>query len=315
MLDAWQEFVKGKRSRNDVLAFERDLAANLLGLHERLADLSYRHGPYERFAVCDPKPRIIHKATVADRVLHRALHRKLYPFFDRTFIADSFSCRDGKGTHRAVVRFAAMARQASRNHRRTVWVLKGDIRKFFASIDHSVLMDLIGGRIVDERVVWLIGRVVRSHDSGANGVGLPLGNLTSQLFANVYLNELDQFVKHRLKAGHYVRYADDFAILSPDKEWLALSRTVIEDFLVGKLRLRLHPGKVTISSFASGVDFLGWVHFPGHRVLRTSTRRRMLRAVHDRASAPVTASYLGLLKHGNAKKLSGVVGTVSDNGR
>jgi retron-type reverse transcriptase len=297
LLEAWQEFAAGKRSRPDVLEFERDLAGNLIRLHERLADFSYRHGPYERFAVADPKPRVIHKAAVADRVLHRALYRKLYPFFDRTFIADSFSCREGKGTHAAIARFASLARRASGNHRRTVWALKCDIRRFFASIDHGVLMRLVGGRVADGRVAWLVGQVVGSHCSSAPGVGLPLGNLTSQLFANVYLNELDRFVKHRLKARHYVRYADDFVLLSPDRARLEAVLPRVEAFLRDELRLRLHPDKVSIFTVASGVDFLG------HRVLRTATKRRMFSAVSGCSDEAVVASYRGMLKHGNAEKL------------
>jgi RNA-directed DNA polymerase len=304
LLEAWREFLRGKRSRLDVQQFECELMENLIGLHERLADFSYQHGPYDEFRVADPKPRVIHKATVADRVLHRALYRKLYPFFDRTFIADSFSCRLGKGTHRAMDRFTDMARQVSHNHRHTAWVLQCDIRKFFASIDHRILLQLVGERITSVRLVWLVAQVVRSHHSVAPDTGLPLGNLTSQLFANVYLNELDQFVKHRLKVRHYVRYADDFAILSLDKKWLVKSvLPQVEAFLLSGLRLRLHPEKVTIKTIASGADFLGWVHFPDHRILRTVTARRMREAVAMADNQAAIDSYRGLLRHGNARKI------------
>lgn len=293
--------------REDVLAFERNLADNLLILQEGLADFSYRHGPYERFMVNDPKPRVIHKATVADRVVHRALYRHLYPFFDRVFIADSYSCRLGKGMHLAIEHFRRMAGQASHNHRKTIWVLKGDIRKFFASIDHDVLRSLLRERVVDERVHWLASQVIRSHDSGRPGVGLPLGNLTSQLFANVYLNELDQFVKHRLKGHFYVRYADDFVVMSEDRSYLEATRRQVEDFLWNRLRLQLHPDKVSIMTAASGVDFLGWVHFPDHRVLRAATRDRMMRNMMDGMSERSTASYLGMLSHGNARGLEEII--------
>lgn len=304
LFEAWREFVAGKRDRADVQLFERDLAGNILSLHDSLADFSYRHAPYEAFAVSDPKPRNIHKATVADRVLHRALYRRLYPFFDRLFIADSFSCRVGKGTHKALDRFRAMAARVSRNHTRTCWVLKCDIRKFFASIDHEVLLRLLAGRVADEKVLWLLGRVIGSFSSGTPGVGLPLGNLTSQLFANIYLDRLDQFVKHRLKAAHYLRYADDFVLLSDDRAWLESLLPLIRAFLLDELRLDLHPDKVFIRTFASGIDFLGWIHFPDHRVLRTVTKRRVLKAVRKGANAVSIASYQGLLKHGNAHKLA-----------
>ena len=162
LLGAWEEFVVGKRGREDAQEFAFNLMENLIALHRRLANGSYRHGAYVAFAISDPKPRQIHKATVADRVLHRAIYRQLYPAFDRTFIADSFSCRVGKGTHAALARFRTFAGCVSRNHRRTAWVLKCDVRKFFASIDHDVLLKIVDGRIADKRIVRLIATIVRS---------------------------------------------------------------------------------------------------------------------------------------------------------
>jgi retron-type reverse transcriptase len=304
LLAAWQEFVVGKRSRKDVQEFEQTLMENLFALHDCLSTKTYMHSSYEAFGVSDPKPRSIHKATVFDRVLHRALYRKLYPFFDRLFIADSFSCRVGKGTHRALDRFRTMAGRVSRNHTRTCWVLKCDIRKFFASIDHEVLLSILAARISDKDVLWLLGQVIGSFSSGTPGVGLPLGNLTSQLFANVVMDHFDQFVKHRLKVRHYVRYADDFVFLSEDRDWLVERLPEIRDFLSQELRLTLHPDKVFIKTFASGVDFLGWVHFPDHRVLRTATKRRMLRRLAEHPTEETLQSYLGLMRHGNAKRQS-----------
>ncbi len=303
LLEAWREFLKGKRGRRDAQEFERYLMSNILSLHERLTDGTYRHSGYEAFAVSDPKPRNIHKAKVEDRVLHRAVHRKLYPFFDRTFIADSFSCRVGKGTHRALDRFRAMAREVSRNHTRTCWVLKCDVRKFFASIDHGILLDILGAKIPDAGIAGLLREIVGSFDSGKIGMGLPLGNLTSQLFANVYLNELDQFLKHRLKAHHYIRYADDFAVLSEDRPHLDAARLAITDFLHRYLKLELHPDKVSIKTIASGVDFLGWVHFPDHRVIRTTTKRKMLRRLDEHPTSETVVSYSGMLRHGNAHRI------------
>lgn len=307
-MEAWQEFIIGKRARVDAQEFERNLMANLFELHERLRSMTYRHGPYEAFTISDPKTRRIHKATVTDRVLHRAVYRKLYPFFDRIFIADSFSCRVGKGTHKALDRFTAFARQASSNHTRTVWVLKCDIRKFFASIDQRVLLDILDQRIEDKRIVRLLERVVQSFDSGKPAVGLPLGNLTSQLFANVYLNELDRFVKHFLQAKQYIRYADDFAVIAHDRRYLEAILPLIEQFLRGRLCLEMHPDKVFVKTVASGVDFLGWVYFPDYRVLRTATKRRMFRALRGVAGEAACASYLGMLKHGNTWKISRLIG-------
>jgi len=303
LLGAWEEFVIGKRGREDTQAFAFGLMGNLIQLHRRLANGTYRHGPYCAFAISDPKPRQIHKATVADRVLHRAIHRQLYPAFDRTFISDSFSCRDEKGTHAAMDRFRMFAGQISRNHRRTAWVLKCDIRKFFASIDHDVLLRIVGGRIADTRTVALLETIVRSFHV-QSGKGLPLGNLTSQLFANVYMDALDQYVKCRLSVRHYVRYADDFALLFHDRDYLVVALDCIRDFLSRELQLELHPDKVEIRTFASGVDFLGWVHFPDHRVLRHSTEARMFAAINGGAGELAIASYQGLLAHGNGQRLA-----------
>ncbi len=314
---AWQEFGRGKRGKRDVQEFGRRLMDNILALHEDLANKTYRHGGYQSFRICDPKPRHIHKASVRDRLLHHAIYRLLYPFFDRTFTSDSFSCRKDKGTHKAFNRFRAMAYKVSRNHTRTCWILKCDIRKFFASIDHEVLLEILRTYIPDKDILWLLENVVESFttvDSRLRGndnrrIGLPLGNLTSQLFANVYMNEFDQIVKHHLKAKYYIRYADDFVILYHDRGWFEKQLLRMDWFLRVRLHLQLHPSKVTIKTLASGVDFLGWVHFPDHRVLRTTTKRRMLRRVYDNPEEDVLQSYFGLLSHGNTIKLSQTVKT------
>jgi retron-type reverse transcriptase len=310
LLAAWQEFVRGKRQKKDVQDFQHRLMDNILALHSDLRDKTYRHGAYEAFKINDPKPRDIHKATVRDRLLHHALYRQLYPFFDRTFIADSYSCRRGKGTHKAIDRFRSFAYQVSKNHTRTVWVLKCDIRKFFASIDQRILLDIVASYISDLDIQWLIGEIVGSFHSTASGRGLPLGNLTSQLLVNIYMNEFDQFVKHKLKVKYYVRYADDFVIMHRGKSALEALLPQIRAFLSDRLALSLHPDKVSIATLASGVDFLGWVHFPGSRVLRTVTKRRMMRRLGGTEDEAAIASYLGLLKHGNAVKLGTQIGLI-----
>ena len=305
LLNAWQEFMEGKRNRRDVQEFQFRLTDNILALHYCLKNKTYIHGPYEAFKINDPKSRDIHKATVRDRVLHRALYRRLYPFFDRTFISDSYSCRLRKGTHKVLRRFHSMAYRVGKNNTRQCFVLKCDIRKFFASIDHEILLVILQKRIPDADIMELIRKIVDSFHSTKEGVGLPLGNLTSQLFVNIYMNEFDQFVKHKLKARQYIRYADDFVIFSHDKNWLAKIVRYIAQFLRTKLRLSLHPNKVSIQTLASGIDFLGWVHFPDHRVLRTSTKRRMLRTLAENERRnDVVRSYVGLLKHGNAQKIT-----------
>lgn len=298
LLDAWREFLLGKRGKPDVQEFSRHLLDNILELHSDLANGSYRHGGYTRFGIADPKPRTIHKAGVRDRLVHHAVYRVLYPFFDRTFIADSFSCRAGKGTHAALNRFRRCGMRVSRNNTQTCWVLQCDVRRFFDSIDHQILIGALCSRIADDRSIALLRDIIGSF-STAPGRGLPLGNLTSQLLVNIYLNEFDQFVKHLLKVGTYVRYADDFVLLSHDRQRLVELIPPIAHFLDQRLRLALHPRKVRIRTLASGVDFLGWVHFPTHRILRTTTKRRMLTRVRDHGTQETTQSFLGLLQHGS----------------
>jgi len=303
LLEAWKEFVRGKRSRKDVQEFERDLMTNLIALHCELANKRYSHSTYQYFKIADPKPRDIHKASVRDRLLHHALHRKLSPFFVKTFISDSNSCQNRKGTHRALRRFRKFIGKVSENNTRTVWVLKCDIRKFFANIDHVILMDIIVKYIPDQDIIDVISVIIRSFHSRI-GVGLPLGNLTSQLLVNIYMNEFDQFMKHRLKAKYYLRYADDFAVLSTDKAYLETILPAMQEFLGNKLKLSMHSDKIFIQTVASGVDFLGWVHFSDHQVLRTTTQKRMFRNIKAKHGKKETVqSYLGLISHGNGWKL------------
>lgn len=294
----------GKRRRKDVAEFAAHLLDNMLSLHQDLANKTYRHGPYTAFKINDPKPRDIHKANVCDRLLHHAIYQILYPYFDQRFSYDSHSCRVSKGTHGAMRRFAGFARKVSKNNTRTVWILKCDIRKFFANIDHAVLKEILSKHISDTDIMWLLAQVIGSFQTkGKPGVGLPLGNLTSQLLVNVYMDELDQFAKRKLKLGFYVRYADDFIILHKSWDYLVGLIPNISAFLQTKLKLTLHPDKLFIKTLASGVDFLGWVHFPNHRVPRTSTKRRMLRKLKNNPAKESVTSYMGLLKHGNTYKL------------
>jgi RNA-directed DNA polymerase len=302
LLEAWKVFLKGKRNKNDVQDFQYRLSDNLISLHTDLLNKTYKHGGYHAFNISDPKPRNIHKAQVRDRLLHHAIYRKLYPMFDTWFIHDSYSCRKLKGTHKALIRFRKMFYKASKNNTQTLFVLKCDIRKFFASVDQEILIGILRRHIIDEDVINLIKVVTDSFESIAKGKGLPLGNLTSQLLVNIYMNEFDQWMKHVIKAKHYIRYADDFAILHTDKTYLENLIPLISQFLHEKLKLSLHPDKVYIKTFASGVDFLGWVHFPDHVVLRTITKKRMFNKLKN-ASEERINSYLGLLKHGNTKKL------------
>src|SRR3990167_6719683 len=183
LFQAWEEFKKGKRNKKDVQVFERNLEDNLFELHRKLEKKTYRHGAYREFWVNDPKRRHIHKASVEDRIVHHLLYKYLYGVFDKNFINDSYSCRIGKGTHKAVKRLGTFSRKLSRNYTQDFWALKLDIKQFFASVDHRILKDLVSKKVKDKNIIWLLENVI---DSFGNGCGIPLGNLTSQIFANIY---------------------------------------------------------------------------------------------------------------------------------
>ena len=296
--------MKNKRKRRDVERFSLHLTDNILTLHQELKNKTYRHGPYTAFRINDPKPRDIHKATVRDRLVHHAIYRILYPYYDPKFIFDSYSCRRAKGTHRAINRFRQYARQVSKNHTRTAWILKCDIRKFFANINQKILENILKRRVEDQAVVGLLNEIIGSfHTKDKSDIGLPLGNLTSQLLVNIYMNEFDHFLKRDLKITYCIRYADDFVILHENKEYLNKILPKISAYLETHLKLSLHPDKVFIKTFASGVDFLGWVHFPHHRVPRTSTKRRMFRNLDKNPKKESLTSYQGLLSHGDTHTL------------
>lgn len=310
---AWEEFLRGKKNKNDVQFFRLRLVDNLQQLFDDLSQKKYRHGLYTKFAITDPKPREINKSSVRDRVVHHLLYTALLPYFDKKFIYDSYSCRPNKGTHRAVLRFQSFCNSVSKNNTRTCWVLKCDIRKFFASVDHQKLKSILARSIVDKDILSLLENIIDSfHTEGKLGAGLPLGNLTSQLLVNIYMNEFDQYVKHILKVKQYIRYADDFVVMSTDKRYLENLIFLFSIFLGEKLQLSLHPNKVFIKTIASGVDFLGWVHFPTYRILRTVTKCRMFKRLQNKnSSKSVVDSYRGMLSHGNAyliqKKLDSMI--------
>jgi retron-type reverse transcriptase len=271
---------------------------NILQLHYDLKNYTYKHGGYECFKINDPKTRTIHKASVRDRLLHHAVYRILYPFFDKTFMPDSFSCRIAKGTHKAINKFRKFSYIASKNNAKTCWILKCDVKKFFASVDQNILLNILERYISDKDIISLLKEIIFSFKP----VGLPLGNLTSQLFSNVYLSELDRFVKHRLGVKYYIRYADDFVILSDKKIYLENLIPCVRSFLINKLKLQMHPNKIFIKTLHSGMDFLGWINFFSYKVLRKSTRQRMLKKINRVLKSEIASSYLGILKYGNCFK-------------
>lgn len=275
---AWNEFKRGKQKRLDVQTFGFSLEDELFKLHHDLLDGQYRHAPYTQFYITDPKLRHIHKAVVRDRVLHQAVFRVLGPIFERSFIFDSYSCRIGKGTHRGVLRLDHFARRLSRNNRHNIFSLKCDIEKFFDSVDHRILFGLFRKKISDHRVLVLVKSLIDSYQKGEEK-GLPLGNVTSQLFANIYLNELDQYLKHVLGLQYYLRYCDDFVIFADESKQIPVLLSQIRCFLAEHLLLTLHPRKVIVRTYRQGIDFLGYVVRPWSYTLRTRTKKRILRKV------------------------------------
>lgn len=313
IFQAWKEFRRGKRNKKDVQIFERKLEDNLFNLHQKLKSKIYRHGTYSEFYVNDPKRRNIHKAKVEDRIVHHLLYKFLYQIFDRTFTFDSYSCRLEKGTHRAIKRLEKFTGTVSKNYSRDCWALKLDIKKFFESVDHDILKDLIRRKVFDRDMLLLINKVINSFCSCHSGLdpesknckGIPLGNLTSQVFANIYLNKLDQFVKHKLKVKYYLRYADDFVILSPNRTHLSQYVDAIEQFLKDSLKLELHPKKIIIRKLSWGVDFCGYIVLPHYILPRTKTKRRIFKKVlKAQISNQSLQSYLGYFSHAHSFNLT-----------
>ena len=307
---AWQDFKKGKKNKKDVAEFSMKLVHNLTLLHQEIISGVYKHQGYIHFKINDPKPRDIHKASVRDRVVHHALYNALYPYFDAKFIFDSYSCRLNKGTHKALNRFREFAKKESCNYTKTIWILKCDIRKCFASVDHCILKSILTKEIQCPRLLRVVSSVIDSFPISAMAeigkVGIPLGNLTSQIFINIYLNELDLYMKHRIKAEKYIRYADDFILFSKNKNDLLNIISVVDNFLKVKLHCDLHDKKLFVRSLYSGVDFLGWIHFPRYRVLRAKTKRRILKNIVLVGGAQI-ASYMGLLQYGNTFKIKKII--------
>lgn len=314
LLEAWKKFSQGKRNGDEVAHFEIHLEYNIFTLHKKLVEKTYVHDPYIEFVVCDPKRRNIHKASVRDRVLHQAIFQKLYPLFDRYFIYDSYSSQENKGTHLGIERLISFCRKETKSYTRTAYVLKCDIRKFFDSIDHDILKKLLYDRVLDQDLRGLIEIVMNSFEK-TPWVGLPLGNVTSQLFANIYMNEFDQFAKHVLKAEYYGRYCDDFVIVSSSKKWLDSLIPQIELFFCKTLQLQLHPNKISLRKVSQGIDFLGYVIRPHVITIRTSTRRRIVRKVKNahqnflagfleqESYQAVVQSYLGIVSHARDREM------------
>ncbi len=279
---------KGKRDRMAVAGFELDLEQNLLALSDELRFLRYEPGSYTNFTIFEPKRRLISAAPFRDRVVHHALCNVIEPIWEKRFIDTSYACRLGKGTHKALDLCHAWVRKYR-------YSFHGDIVKYFPSIDYEILRGLLTRRIADKQVLWLIDRILNSSVGLLQGEypmtyfagddlfaalrprGLPIGNLTSQFWANVYLHELDKYVKHELHCDAYLRYMDDFVLFSDDKKQLHGWRETIADFLARRLRLVMHPKKCVVAPTQTGLDFCGFRLYPTHRRLRRSSVRRFVR--------------------------------------
>jgi len=310
---AWREFKKNKSKKPDVITFSLNLENNIFKLRDELVSGNWVCGGYKKFSIKDPKPRTIHKATVRDRVLYQAIYRILYPIFDKTFIFDSYSSRVGKGTHAGIKRLNAPLRKLSRNYTKPVYALKCDIKKFFDSIDHHILLMLIKQKIDCPETMELLEKIIDSFHKTL-GKGLPLGNVTSQIFANIYMNLFDWYVKRELGVKYYVRYCDDFVILSLSQESLIELLPLTQKFLTTHLELELHPNKIDIRKLHQGIDFLGDVLLPHRIVPRTKTKNRIIKKslklleqlksdkiTKERLNQSIT-SYLGHLSHMDSRE-------------
>jgi len=277
---------KCKKYRDYVLEFSYNLEQNLLKLRKELLNQTYQHGSYREFIICDAKKRHIRAAPFRDRVVHHALCNIIEPIFDKSFIYDSYACREDKGTHRAIKRLQEFLKIESLLYaHNTSYCLQSDVSKYFNNIDHQILLSLIQRKIKDQKVIWLVKEILNSchirkiHENlfDFRITGIPIGNLTSQLFANIYLNELDQFVKHQLRIKYYIRYMDDFLVLHPSKQKLYQIKQETQAFLQKKLNLELHPKKVNIFPVKDGVCFLGYRNFKDYRLLRKDTVKRFIK--------------------------------------
>ena len=288
---AYKKARENKTKKDYVIKFENNLEQELKTLKEELELLTYKPKPLKRFIIKDPKTRVIHSSNFRDRVIHHALVNILEPIFDKIFIHDSYASRIGKGTLKALERFDQFKRKISKNGRIIKneldnnqvqgYVFKADIKHYFDTVDHDMLLKIIERKIKDEKVIWLVKQILKNFIVNEENKGMPLGNLTSQFFANVYLNELDYFIKHKLKSRYYIRYVDDFVILHSSKEQLEIWNKEINEFLINNLKLELHNEKSKVTPLAKGLDFLGFKNFYYYRSLRKRNIRKFFKNLNN----------------------------------
>lgn len=273
LYNGYREARKGKRDHEEVLRFSQDLESNLLRLSTKLKNGNYESKGFKEFEIFDPKHRVIEAPYFRDRVVHRAMHKVLNPIFENKFIYDSFACRTGKGTHKGVDRTHYFLRKPENEY-----YLKCDIRSYFGSIDQEILKDQIGRRVDDQAVINLIDTFLSSYSSDiGHDKGLPIGTLYSQLFANIYLNGFDHFVKQNLCADYYVRYMDDFVLFSDSKNRLHKLEASMRGYLSNQLKLNLPKSKTCVEPVSKGLTFLGYRIFCSHRELRPRNKKKFKR--------------------------------------
>jgi len=258
---------KGKNSSEEVLTFTFNLETELIKLQEQLINENYKTGEYRHFIIFEPKERKISALPFRDRVVHHAICSIISPIFEKRFIYDSYACRKKKGTHEGVKRIQNFVRKSGEYF----YVLKCDISKYFQSVNKERLKDIIKQKIADEKLLRLINHIIDSSDEG-----IPIGNLTSQLFANVYLNSLDEYIKYELRVRFYIRYMDDFLIIKESKKELHKIKEQIKLFLIS-LRLTLHPKKTNVFPIILGIDGLGYKIFKDYKLARKSTVKRFIK--------------------------------------
>lgn len=324
---AYMNARKCKRYRQEVLGFTNNLEEYLYDMHDQLINHTYKVGEYREFYIYEPKKRLIMALPFYDRVIQWAIYQIINPIFAKGYIADSYACIDGRGAHQAVQRLHYWLRQVDRKPQKWYY-LKLDVAKYFYRIDHDALVAILRKKIMDKDLMKLIERIIYSetsfglelgiHDPALSKrvthCGMPIGNLTSQMFANVYLNELDQYCKRKLGIHYYVRYMDDVIILADDKAKLHEYKYLIDTFIQERLKLNLN-NKTAIRPISLGIEFVGYKLWPTHIKLRKSTALKMKRRMKqvkrqyeagkinlDKVSGTV-ASYHGVLKHCNSHNL------------
>jgi RNA-directed DNA polymerase len=293
---SWLNYRKGKQVSRALLRFQYNLEDEIIKLHADLNSGKYKHGGYRSFIVCDNKRRKISVAPIRDRVIHRLIYDHLVGIYDKTFIYDAWSCRKRKGLIGAIDRTQQFLKSFPNSY---IWQV--DIRKFFDSVNHEILINILWRRIEDERTRHLLREVITSFESQhEKQKGIPIGNLTSQIFANIYLNELDRFIKHKMKPLRYLRYGDDFIVIERDFVKLMTIKRATTLFLSRKLKLKLNPKKNHIKKVEQGMNFLGVVIYRKGRVLNKRNRLRIMKKL----TAKNINSYYGLIKqHENQKKM------------